>query len=57
MFTHTVAYKGIAIPCKRNTLILGLREESLFHPNLMPATIFSDDCHHDEEELDEAAER
>ena len=33
VFTHTVAYKGISIACKRNTLTLGLEEEkSLFVP-------------------------
>ena len=40
VFTPPVAYKGIAIACKRNTLTLALKEKITVHPNLMPATIF-----------------
>ena len=32
------------------------QRKNTVHPNMMPATIFSADFHHDEDELDEAAE-
>ena len=32
VFTHSVAYNGSAIACKRNTLTLGSKEKSLFIP-------------------------
>ena len=57
VFTLSVAHNGIAIACKRNTWTLGFKRKLTVHPNSVPATIFSDDFHHDEDELDEAAER
>ena len=52
----SVAYKGISIACKRNTLTLGLKEKNHCSSQLDACHHVSDDCHHEEDELDEAAE-
>ena len=54
VFTPAIASKGIAMACKRNTLTLGLKRH--FSSQLHACHYFSDDFHHDEDELDEAAE-
>ena len=56
-----VACKGIAIACKRNTLQVGLEninknEKVRFSSQLDACHHLSDDCHHDEDERDEAAD-
>ena len=38
VFTDTVAHKGIAIACERNTLTLGLKE-NIVHSILMSVTM------------------
>ena len=56
VFTPPVAYKGIAIACKGNTLTLGKRRKNHCSSQFHACHHFSDDFHHDEDELDEAAE-
>ena len=46
VFTHTVACKGIAIACKRNTLTLGLQEKYC-SPHL-EVSDHEEDCHHED---------
>ena len=45
--THTVAYKGIAIACKRNTLTLGSKRKNHCSSQL-DACHHKEDCHHED---------
>ena len=45
VFTPPVAYKGIAIACKRNTLTLGLQEKLSF--TQLDVCDREEDCHHE----------
>ena len=57
VFTPPVAYKGIAIACERNTLQLGFeKSKKTCSSQRFASHHLSDDCHHDEGELDEAVE-
>ena len=51
-----VVYKGFAIACTRNTLLLGLKNKVRCSSQPNACHHFSDDCHHDEDELDEVEE-